>query len=324
MKTEIFDVVLQSTGAFVDDFHDWEQFPLPTTDFWLSSDIWIGKLPYGISSDIVFTACAPSGFNFHPSRQYGSHYALVRRVRPLPCDYYTWDSEEIVDRILSVARLVHPTTMATMYAARLYFEEGKLDSIVAGPTQGFSAQVHIPATTKWRNWLCKAEMEDLRVHMQNYIVDAPDRVRQARRHMTAVFHTYYADQRCALLVTSLESLLQVGRERMTRQFISRVQKLAENVGIVITAKEANQIYSERSSFVHGDQSNYSDLSEAKLELIRRFERVLRRALLRASTDKNFSGIFNKNADIMAAFGAVESIKKCELHWEIDGRIIAAP
>lgn len=301
MAEDIFDVVLQSTGAFIADYREWQSSPPPAINFFLGPDFWIGQLPHDVDAEAVFDACAPAGLNFRPARQYGCRYAFCRKVEPDQSNYYAWDHQIHISLTLFVSRLIRPTTISSHNSARLYFHDGNLKTIVPGPTQGHGAHAWIVAT-QWRDWLNEKEAEELRNHLTIYIRDAPDRVRRARKHIDHAFHTYYLDQRCASLVSSYESLLKVSKYKATAQFKLRVPRLAQMAGFTITPEEAEAFYDDRSAFVHGMQVSYTELSDDLIEQYNRFETVLRRSLLRASTDRNFLELFVSDDNVLQAFG----------------------
>ena len=82
MSEEVFDVILQSTGHFHAGVFTYPQNCPPEEDFSLGHEFWVGSLPNGIRSDLVFDPCDSAGFNFRPARQYGMRYAFCRRVQP--------------------------------------------------------------------------------------------------------------------------------------------------------------------------------------------------------------------------------------------------
>jgi hypothetical protein len=134
-------------------------------------------------------------------------------------------------------------------------------------------------------------------------LNAPERIRQARKYIDRAFHAFYLDQRCASLVTSFESLLKVSDYRSTKQFTSKAPKLAEMLGYELTGAEAEALYKDRSAFVHGSPVSFSDFSDELIEKYNRFERVLRLALLRASTEPDFADLFSSPEAVEKAFGS---------------------
>ena len=301
MTEEIFDVVLQTTGHFRASIETFQQGS-PPTKFAIDDDFWVGRLPNGIDSSVVFEACDPAGFNFRPARQYGMHYAFCRKVKPDSADYYRWDSDIRIGVTLFLSRLIHPTTISNCYSARLFFEENDLKTIVAGPTQSLGAYSWVVAKDDWRDWLSVPELEKLRDLAVLYQTEVPDRIRRARKHIDNAFHAYYLDQRFASLVTSFESLLKVSDYKSTKQFASRAPRLAEMLGYELNSDEAEAMYRDRSAFVHGTEVSFNELSGELIEQYNRFERVMRLALLRASTEFSFSQLFASPEAVKEAFG----------------------
>jgi hypothetical protein len=301
LAEELFDVVLQTTGVFPADHNSWETAPPPEDDFPLGADFWIGELPCNVRSDVVFAACEPAGFNFHPARQYGLRYGFCRKINSPGRNVYEWDTERVMGRTLFLSRLIHPTTAERHYSAKLIFRDGELTTIVPGEVQGYGSYVYIVAK-QWRDWLSVAEVQQLRDDMGRYIHSAPERLKRARMHIDHAFHAFYLDQRTASLVSSFEGLLKVERHQATAQFKVRVPALAKMVGDVITADEAAILYDDRSTFVHGAQQNYTDVSDELIARYNKFETVLRRALLRASTESTFAALFANDKAVTDTFG----------------------
>ena len=300
---EFFDVALQTTSGYFDPRNeDWQFFLPPQGDFSLGADFWIGSLPYRTDSDVVFDACDPAGFNHRPYRQYRCRYAFCRKANPPSHgpQFYEWDNEGSLGRTLFLSRLIHPTTVAPHYSARLIFQNGKLTNAVPA-NRGYGSHVWIVAK-EWRDWLSQAEAEELRAAMGVYNAQPPERVRRARSHIDHAFHAFYLDQRTASLVSAFESLLKIGRNGLTAQFKLRVPALAQQVGTSITSDEANRFYDDRSEFLHGSQPKYRDLTEELMERYNKFESALRCTLLKASTDPSFCSLFASDDAIRSAFG----------------------
>ena len=76
INEEVFDVILLSTGNFRASLQTFQEHRPPDEDFLLTDEMWVGQLPKGISSKLVFDVCDSPGWNFHPARQYGMHYAF--------------------------------------------------------------------------------------------------------------------------------------------------------------------------------------------------------------------------------------------------------
>ena len=112
MKFETYDVVLQLTGSFQTTLEVFQCNPPVQADFPIDQNVWIGSLPNGIGSDVVMDACDSAGYNFRPVRQYGCHYAFVRRLDSDTYPSYNWDEDGYLGKLLFLSRLIHPTTAA--------------------------------------------------------------------------------------------------------------------------------------------------------------------------------------------------------------------
>lgn len=236
-------------------------------------------------------ACRPTGLNFKPSRIYGYRYAFIRTVQRFDVGSIGWDQDHLLWKVLFLSKLIHPTTAAGCYSARLIISGEELRQIVPGHTQGLGAYSYIVANY-WRDWLSGRELETLRDALPAFLSgDAPKRVKQGRRHIDNAFHGFYLDQRVTSIVTGLESLLKVGRSALTRQFVTRVPQLAQMLGEAVTSDEVMNFYDERSGIVHGNAPNWSSLSDSVISQYQLFERLLRFALLRATTDPTFANQF---------------------------------
>jgi hypothetical protein len=96
MNEEIFDVILLSTGNFRADLQTFQEHRPPQENFYLDEQMWVGHLPKGISSNLVFDACDSPGWHFYPARQYGMRYAFCRKVEPENGAYYHWDHDQTI------------------------------------------------------------------------------------------------------------------------------------------------------------------------------------------------------------------------------------
>jgi len=317
MNEEIFDVILLSTGNFRADFQTFQEHRPPEEDFYLNEQMWVGCLPKGISSKLVFDACDSPGWRFHPARQYGMRYAFCRKVEPENGAYYHWDHDQTIGSTILLSRFIRPTTIGSSLSARLYFTGDELNTIVPGPTQSNCSHAWIVADGNWRDWLSVPELEQLRKLLPFYNRNAPEKVRFARKHIDNAFYAYFLDERFASLVTSFESLLKTSRGDLTEQFKVRAARLAEILGLELSREDLHNTYTHRSDFVHGSRPNFEGLNlgtdeqatdphEFNPELIGRYnrcEQVLRLALLRASTEPVFAEQFSSTEAIEKAFGS---------------------
>ena len=204
MTEEIIDAIMLQTGHFWPGHAFSPEDGPPEEDFYLEKEMWVAPLlPYGVPSERIFDACESPGWNHHATRQYGMRYAICRRVEPTHQAYYQWDSDQRIGTAVLLSRLIHPTTIGSSLAARLYFTEGKLNKIVPGPTQSNCSHAWVVADGRWRDWLSVPELEQLRELLPRYIKDAPLRVKLARKHIDNAFYDYFSTS--ALPPSSLRS-----------------------------------------------------------------------------------------------------------------------
>ena len=138
-KDFVRDVILQSTTPdmrVADDVFRNEPPISERTE--IDHDLWAGPL----GSDAVgsvFAACRAPGLNFDPARWNYCLYSLVRDMGWTAGASLNWDHDRRLQDCLLLSRLVHPTTIATCFAARLFYRDGQLKQIVPGPTQDLGA-----------------------------------------------------------------------------------------------------------------------------------------------------------------------------------------
>lgn len=103
---------------------------------------------------------------------------------------------------------------------------------------------------------------------------------------------------------------------MTEQFKTRALRLAETLNLELSREDPHNVYGHRSNFVHGSRPNFegltpepddagesTDMDSRLIGRYERCERVLRLALLRASTEPEFAGQFSTDDAIEKAFGS---------------------
>ena len=84
----------------------------------------------------------------------------------------------------------------------------------------------------------------------------------------------------------------------------RVPELARVLDISVKPGEAEVLQDARSVFVHGREPTYTVVSDKVMERYKRFETVLRFALLRASTDAIFCDKFATENTVVRVFGSL--------------------
>ena len=301
MRETAVDVVIQVTGTTTCAPLVYEEQPPVAQRIELTPELAIGPLPDWANSEEIMDACSPRGLNFRPSRLFGARYALTRTHVPGDVPELNWDHDSLLRKALFLSRLIHPTTIAGAYSARLLFWDGNLRTIVPGQTQGLGAFAYVVGN-EWRDWLTESEASDLRALLPKYLSRRPsERLRNARRHLDTVFHTFYLEHRIGMLVTAFESLLKVGRGGESRQFRTRLASLSAMVGEQVSSEAAWAFYDYRSSFVHGTAPTWEGVAEDTILMYQDFERTLRKAVLRASTDDEFASMFESDDSVRQHF-----------------------
>ena len=144
-----------------------------------------------------------------------------------------------------------PTTIATCYAARLFYRDGQVKQIVPGPTQGLGAYVWVSGNP-WRNWLTVSDLSEVTHLLARYDFEKlPKHIRKALRHFLYACFTYELEIRFTLVVTALEALVNTHKRDVTKQFKRRLHLAGTDLGVSVIEEEAKEAYDYRSNFVHG-------------------------------------------------------------------------
>jgi hypothetical protein len=300
-KDFVRDVILQTTTPdmrVADDVFRNEPPISERTD--IDHDLWAGPL----GSDAVgsvFAACRAPGLNFDPARWNYYHYSLVRDMEWTAGASLNWDHDRRLQDCLLLSRLVHPTTIATCFAARLFYRDGQLKQIVPGPTQGLGAYVWVRGTP-WRNWLTVSDLAEVTLLLARYDFEKlPRRIRKALRHFLYACFTYELEIRFTLVVTGLEALVNTHKRDVTKQFKRRLHLAGTDLGVSVTEDEAKEAYDYRSNLVHGQFLQGQDISKKVQDSYVHLETVLRLIVKRCIADTQFASRFETEAAINAAY-----------------------
>ena len=102
-----------------------------------------------------------------------------------------------------------------------------------------------------------------------------------------------------VLTAGLEGLLSTSYELPTKQFVTRVPLLAQELGIAgVSRTFCGRMYEARSQGAHGgDIELFQSASRrpAALEMLALLQSVLRATVLRAITDASFRAVFEDDA-----------------------------
>ena len=264
--------------------------------------------------ELVMNACTPRGHYFAPIRQFGQRYSFVRNVdlEQWQQQHYRWDPDGVVSDALIMSRLIRDNGYSQQFAARVAdFADGEQTVVYTLGAGGKDAY----RLRRDRDWLDSTEGVELRNLLTAFWAGTETRPERVRR---AIWRTEYAtwmawaDVALPVIVGGLESLLKTEQHGSTRQFKTRVSKLATELGVEgITSELCGRMYGARSEWVHGthvrlfatgqkvreaaeedthegpdDESQWRAVTD-----IARMQDVLRRAVRRCIEDEDFAAIF---------------------------------
>jgi hypothetical protein len=266
----------------------------------LGDDLWIEAMDVD-TVDAVFDACSPPGLNFSPTRQFGHHYCFVREQKHSHFPSVKWDDDQKLRDCVALSRLVHPTTIATHFSARLFYAGDSISMIVPGRTQGLGAHAFVNGPI-WRNWLTDQDAQELGKLIAIYDIDRmPSCVRRAMRHFQYACLTYELDVRFTLIVTGLEALVNTRNRNVSAQFRKRLALTAQDVGMSVSEESAKEAYSFRSSLSHGQRLPEHDIGRQVRDSYAMLETLLRRLIRKAIEDPSFASRFESTASIDDAY-----------------------
>jgi hypothetical protein len=295
----VLDVVVHTSESLTDDPEspNYVGFtPRGRIDF--SDDLWVGKLDEGIV-EAVFDRCEPPGWMTKKApRLFGQLYAFVREPAPAePPNEYAWDSDERLQTLVALSRLVHPTSISFRYAARVFLGSGgTIRGVLPGPVTGHGSDAWI-AKENHRDYLTDGDLLVLRQVTISLQIDLlPPRVWRALWYHEYAARTLDIGVRWTFVSTALEALVHTDRERSTRQFTQRVPQLARELGgCEFSEVDAKAAYHWRSSLSHGQ--GLAALSKETQDTYERMETVLRRALKRCIQEGEIAAIFSDDQTI---------------------------
>ena len=252
-------------------------------------------------ADYVFRLCDPHGLTTAPTRTFQALYSFIKDD-DADETAYAWDSGRRIEMAVALSRLVHPTTIGFEYSARLFLNDAQtdVDEAVVGPFKGPGAAAYLAEAS--RDWLTDAEAVATGDLLQAFYEGEDGRPHRINRAIR--FHEYAArsdqlENRWVLIVTALESLINVEVRDQSRQFRTRTVQLAEACGAPWTDAEAREAYRLRSKLTHGQP--VTDPGAEGLQLYRNLESVLRSALTRAILEQDFAANFSSDDQIQAAW-----------------------
>lgn len=230
-------------------------------------------------ADAIMDACEPRGHNFSPRGKCCHHYAFVRE-NPPPEPPYGWDSDARLQECVALSRLIRPTSIGFEYSARVECTAGgDLNRIIPGAVRGFGAERWIVPTSHG-DYLDQSEVTALAELWRNAnLASLPLRLWRAMWYHEYAFRSREVAIRWILITTAIEALINIGPERVSKQFTVRFPALAGRfAGMNVSRTRAGEAYGLRCQISHG--TTLENLRNDHLELYSTLEGVLR-ATLRA-------------------------------------------
>lgn len=310
--TRVRDVLLVLFGEWVHEIDSDELSRLhreqpPVTDtgpFDLGHDVRLEELS-SEEGELLMAACDPRGHYFIGARQFGHRYAYVyepseQAVRENP---YGWDPESRLVAAMHLSRLVRDNADSMEYAGRIVdYDDGQQQVI---PRHDCKLGRTYRLGTG-RDWLDAHDAQALRGLLDAYWAvesQLPARVVRALRRCAHLATERYVDDRLAETAIALESLVNAGPGRVSRQFTDRVAALGRELQMPGVSKNfARKMYKARSEGLHGggirlfEHGGTTPRNEA-IEQAARLEDVLRRTVRRTLEDAAFRAHFTDDASV---------------------------
>lgn len=303
----------------------------------LSPGIWVGRADLILDYALVMDACEPGGYarsnvddgnRWQPTRHFGIYYAIVNET-PLDPSGYDWDSNQALQHVMAVSRLVHPTALGLEYAARVkYARDGETESVFPAPWHRAYAVSAAPSDRQ-RHWLEKSEWGKVARLISRCPILAKlkrPRIGRALYYFETAARQYHFPDRFELLVRTCEILWgrtfapdptapkgkkpKVGRGA---RFQNGLTQLAKELNLTITETQIKHAWHYRSGVTHGvglpapadpesPNQHETDLNTSMIDAYVAVESVLRKTIEAAILDNAFASRFDDDAAIVKWLG----------------------
>lgn len=282
----------------------------------LGSGVRLEKLEYD-EAELVLTACSPRGHFFVPVRQFGQMYTFVVDVDQASLDEqrWAWDTDQRLSEALAMSRLVLDNGYSFEYAARIFdYSDGEQQIM---PASIGSRRLSYRLRPVQRDWLTRDETCQLRELLGVYRGvkgDLPERVRHALWLAEYMVSVRWLDVIAPLLVVAFESLVNTGKQLVSRQFEERVPALTAAAGAPLSKSLCSSMYDARSRWLHGERVSLyrrasregepwegptDDEQRAALERVAKTQAALRAVIRTCINDSEFRASFRDSAAIRA-------------------------
>jgi hypothetical protein len=269
----------------------------------------------GALAERLLDASELRGYDWEPARQYSAVHAYTYKVwrdghGAPPERFYEWDSAGRLYPGVQLSRLVRDNATSTEHAVRRVLMADGNDQLV--PFSGFETHTAYRLYPALRGWLDAEEAAQLGVLMRCYWDGGglPARVGRALYRAESVTRQRYLEDALPLLVGGWESLVEIGQERPTAQFVQRVPQIAAELDVTLSEDECRARYRDRSALVHGagvDLSQPQRFNEVAATF-NKLQEALRRTVRRAIEDRRFAAHFGEDARITAQWPATITVR----------------
>ena len=281
---QTLDVVVQTTNSALDPNRN----PIKKR-IDLADDLYIDLLPTDFAQKIV-KACEPKGYCFDPKLQFGQMYSFVRK-NPPNGENLIWDEDQRLQLCIALSRLIHPTSISTEYAARIFLNlDGKIKKIVPSPVAGNSSKAFVVETNL--DCLTEIDAQNLKQLIEEFEKKPfEDPLARSMWYHEYAARSYEIDLRWTLIATGIEVIVHIDRYKSTRQFVERVQRLSVAVGAgSITKNQAEEMYEFRSSLAHGQ--GLRGITLEKKKLYKKMEDILRLTIRKSILESSFQDLLS--------------------------------
>jgi hypothetical protein len=264
--------------------------------FYFTKDIWMERLDKELAKKIQ-SACGPRHFNIEDVVHDQHLYAFVKRISAPEKSKFEGVSE--LFGLVSLSRLVHPTSTGERYCARIFRYGDENSPIEAVRFYGVSPDVSL--IDGRRDWLAANHGKTLLQLVPWLSRNMHKRVHHAYWNHETALRSYYLDVKWTFMVSAFEALLNTREDFVRMQFRERVKQLAKHFGVTVTDDELNDAYTLRSELVHSQKflfELHTVLPQSEHVLLyEKLESLLRTTLLTCLLDPKFGDHFRDTASI---------------------------
>ncbi len=300
IKTEVINLtpyaedVLLIIGSFQEDYNGTPKEPLHIIDyqdkklFYITIEASEEASEFFFPGTEIMTACEPAGKNHTPTIQfYPSGYFVLKDIKNW-CNESDWpDNLHPLLICLTLSRLIHPTAASTKYTARCVYDKDKehhdqFFRVIPFQFDNPWTEAYLPLpkshndNIKERTWFTKDEIQELGELFNSYLQNGiPERLAPLMWFYTFAYSANFRTVRWFYLTQCLQAILNTNDKYPRQQFIKRLPKLAEQVGIGLSKKDINDVWGYRCKVDHGGRFE-KDASENELRQLFCIDQIIRK------------------------------------------------